>query len=42
LDVGWQEAVQVEAVAFGGGEGCAFVVVGCAEEVTALGIEEMG
>ncbi len=38
LDVGREEAVEVEGVAFEGCEARAFVVVGCAEEIAALGI----
>jgi hypothetical protein len=41
LDVGREEAVQVEGVAFAGGEGGAFVVVGRADQVAALVVRLM-
>ncbi len=39
LHVGREEAVQVKEVTFGGAEGGAFIEVGVAEEVAALGFE---
>jgi hypothetical protein len=36
LDVGGEEAMEVESVTISGGESGAFVVVGCAEEIAPL------